>query len=128
MSTHTLLFVLQAGRDSQSLFPATHSHPLERLSLVLDILPSLPKEKFLKLSLYIPSSRESDFWVVEVQLSFACLKATCFHKTKFFYVSIEHLQVQFPKDGDEFSYKCGFEVKDDQNKSNDHHQISNNGK
>lgn len=41
-------------------------------------------------------------------------------------MTIEHLQVLFPRDGDEAAANVALEVKDDQNKSNDHHQISNN--
>lgn len=40
----------------------------------------------------------------------------------------EHLQVQFPRDWDEVAANVALEAKDDQNKSNDHHQINNNWK
>ena len=40
-------------------------------------------------------------------------------------MTIEHLQVQFSRDGDDRAANVALEVKDDQNKSNDHHQIRN---
>ena len=43
-------------------------------------------------------------------------------------MTTEHLQVQFPRDWDEAAANVAPEAKDDQNKSNDHHQISNNWK
>lgn len=43
-------------------------------------------------------------------------------------MTIEHLQVQFPSDRDEAAANVALEVKDNKNKSNDHHQISNNWK
>lgn len=39
-------------------------------------------------------------------------------------MTIEHLQVQFPSDWDKAVANVALEVKDNQNKSNDHHQIS----
>lgn len=41
-------------------------------------------------------------------------------------MTIENVQVQFPRDWDEVVANMALEVKDDENKSNDHHQISNN--